>query len=196
MKMNGKFKGFNVKKLLLTILCSVIITTSLSLTALFVDSFSSVMVNEALDEVVNEEDKEIPEELIEQGKYIEEGLKKGIEKDKNTYGDDYPSEGILIFRLMSRSGTEQIVQVYKDAILVGITLGTFVYIIGIQKAKKMDLVIESIVFGGIIILLTAIINFAYASFIYGMMKNLGLARNVEKCRVNNICKFCNRSIRY
>ena len=62
---------------------------------------------------------------------------------------------------------------YKQSILVGIILGTFVYIVWVQKAKKKNLFIESVICGGMMLILVVLVNVIYELVFYVMMKNLG-----------------------
>ena len=45
--------------------------------------------------------------------------------------------------------------------MVGIILGTFVYIVWVQKAKKKNLLIESVICGGIMLVLVVLVNVIY-----------------------------------
>lgn len=169
MKLKEYLKEFSIKKLFITILCSIIITISLSFTVSFIDCLSGTLVNE----VLLASDDKMPDEIIELGKYNEESINKTIEKEKKLYGSDYPSEGILTYIIGSRSRQIAIVETYKQAVLVGIIIGTFVYIIWVQKAKKEHLLIESVVCSGIMLILVLLVNVIYELFFYVMMKKLG-----------------------
>ncbi len=169
MKLKEYLKEISIKKLFITILCSIIITTSLSFSIAFIESLPGTLVNEAWS---TWNDK-MPEELIEYGKNIEETINKKIQEEKNMYGSDYPSEGILFYMAMSKSSEDAIVETYKQSVLVGIILGTFVYIVWVQKAKKKNLLIESVICGGIMLVLVVLVNVIYELVFYVMMKNLG-----------------------
>ena len=169
MKLKEYLKEISIKKLFITILCSIIITTSLSFTIVFIESLSGILVNEALS---TWNDK-MPDEVIEYGKKVEETINKKVQEEKDMYGSDYPSEGILFYRAMSNSRENAIVETYKQSILVGIILGTFVYIVWVQKAKKKNLLIESVICGGMMLILVVLVNVIYELVFYVMMKNLG-----------------------
>ena len=82
MKLKEYLKEISIKKLFITILCSIIITTSLSFSIAFIESLPGTLVNEAWS---TWNDK-MPEELIEYGKNVEETINKKIQEEKNMYG--------------------------------------------------------------------------------------------------------------
>ena len=190
MKLKEYLKEISVKKLFITILCSIIITTSLSFTIVFIESLSGTLVNEALS---TSNDK-MPDEVIEYGKNVEETINKKIQEEKDMYGSDYPSEGILFYMAMSNSRENAIVETYKQSILVGIILGTFVYIVWVQRAKKKNLLIESVICGGIMLILVVLVNIIYELVFYVMMKNLGQEAYIyslnEVYDIKNVAIIC------
>ena len=190
MKLKEYLKEISIKKLFITILCSIIITTSLSFTIVFIESLSGILVNEALS---TWNDK-MPDEVIEYGKKVEETINKKVQEEKDMYGSDYPSEGILFYRAMSNSRENAIVETYKQSILVGIILGTFVYIVWVQRAKKKNLLIESAICGGIMLTLVVLVNIIYELVFYVMMKNLGQEAYIyslnEVYDIKNVAIIC------
>ena len=132
MKLKEYLKEISIKKLFITILCSIIITTSLSFTIAFIESLSGTLVNEAL---LTLNDK-VPDEVIEYGKNVEETINRKIQEEKNMYGSDYPSEGILFYMAMSKSREDAIVETYKQSILGGIILGTLYILFGFKRLKR------------------------------------------------------------
>ena len=75
--------------------------------------------------------------------------------------------------VMSKSREDAVIETYKQEVLVGIILGTFVYIIWVQKAKKKNLFIESAMCVGIMLVLVIFVNGIYELFFNAMMKELG-----------------------
>ena len=97
MKLKEYLKEISIKKLFITILCSIIITTSLSFTIVFIESLSGTLVNEAFSTW----NDRMPDEVIKYGKNVEETINKKIQEEKDMYGSDYPSEVILFYMSMS-----------------------------------------------------------------------------------------------
>ena len=190
MKLKEYLKEISIKKLFITILCSIIITTSLSFTIVFIESLSGTLVNEAFSTW----NDRMPDEVIKYGKNVEETINKKIQEEKDMYGSDYPSEGILFYRAMSNSRENAIVETYKQSILVGIILGTFVYIVWVQKAKKKNLFIESVICGGMMLILVVLVNVIYELVFYVMMKNLGQEAYIyslnEVYDIKNVAIIC------
>ena len=190
MKLKEYLKEISIKKLFITILCSIIITTSLSFTIVFIESLSGTLVNEAFSTW----NDRMPDEVIKYGKNVEETINKKIQEEKDMYGSDYPSEGILFYMAMSNSRENAIVETYKQSILVGIILGTFVYIVWVQKAKKKNLFIESVICGGMMLILVVLVNVIYELVFYVMMKNLGQEAYIyslnEVYDIKNVAIIC------
>lgn len=154
-----EFKKFSIKKLLVTILYTVIISVFIGTTTLFL---SSVYENTQL-EIINSLDSD-SETLIEIGKAYQEQaeqIDKKAKEEKELYGEDYPSEGISLYKLISIFSTNRIMRVYSLTLIIGIVLGTIIYIVAIQKASKKQIIIELIVAFMIIAVSTFIINIGY-----------------------------------
>lgn len=155
-----KFKTFSVKKLLKTILYTVIISVFIGTTTLF---FMAILENAQLEIISNLD--EISETLIQIGKGYQEAadeINKEISEEKKTYGEDYPAEGIFLYQLISRFSTNRIVQVYSVALTIGIVSGIIIYIVAIQNTSKKQVIIElAIAFVVLIILIMLFINKGY-----------------------------------
>ena len=155
-----KFKTFSVKKLLKTILYTVIISVFIGTTTLF---FMAILENAQLEIISNLD--EISETLIQIGKGYQEAadeINKEISEEKKTYGEDYPAEGIFLYQLISRFSTNRIVQVYSVALTIGIVSGIIIYIVAIRNTSKKQVIIElAIAFVVLIILIMLFINKGY-----------------------------------
>ena len=154
-----EFKEFSIKKLLVTILYTVIISVFIGTMTLFL---SSVYENTQL-EIINSLDSD-SETLIEIGKAYQEQaeqIDKKAKEEKELYGEDYPSEGISLYKLISIFSTNRIMRVYSLTLIIGIVLGTIIYIVAIQKTSKKQIIIELIVAFMIIAVSTFIINIGY-----------------------------------
>lgn len=165
-----ELKTFSVKKLLLTILCTVIISVFIGTTALFLLS-----IPEAIQlEMVNNMDKD-SETLLEIGNNYQEQvdqINKKFNEEKVLYGKDYPSEGIFLYQLITRLSAYKIIDVYSLALIIGIVLGTVIYIIAIQKTSKKQVIIELIVAFVILSVLMFIINAGYETIISKAINNI------------------------
>lgn len=165
------FEGFSVKKLLLCILCTIIVTTSIGFTILFVPMAFTYTSAEILGEV-----DENSEELRKIGYGMQENynlIKEKAEEQKAAYGDDYPAEGIFLYEVGNLLRTNAIVRVYTLSLLIGIILGTLIYIIFIQKTKGSQMLLESVICGMVILLLVTLINIGYKEIVNAGINNIG-----------------------
>lgn len=148
-------KKFSVKKLLLTILCTVTICTFIGSTYLFISVIPAWMEWETFSIV---EDSNI---IREMGQEYEERMKESIKYEKQRYGEEYPAEGILTRELILYFSANSIVNTYLMSLLMGILLGTMLYIIVIQSAKGKKLIIELIIAIAIIFMLLIFFHCGY-----------------------------------
>ena len=157
------FKGFSIKKLLLSILCSIIVTTFIGFTIIFITEIPSYTFSEYLMQMDNNS-----EPVKEYGNYMQETYKqyeKIFKEEKEMYGEDYPSEGIFLGQLTNSIKSSQICEVYMSTLLIGTIIGTLIYIIFIQKTKGIQMLVETIICGIAIILIIMLINWGYNSII-------------------------------
>lgn len=154
------FKTFSVKKLLKTILYTVIISVFIGTTTLF---FMAILENVQLEIISNLDENS--EALIQIGKGYQElanEINKEINEEKKAYGEDYPAEGIFLYQLIGKFSTNRIVQVYSVALTIGIVSGIIIYIVAIQNTSKKQVIIElAIAFVVLIILIMLFINKGY-----------------------------------
>lgn len=165
------FEGFSVKKLLLCILCTIIVTTSIGFTILFVPMAFTYTSAEILGEV-----DENSEELRKIGYGMQENynlIKEKAEEQKAAYGDDYPAEGIFLYEVGNLLRTNAIVRVYTLSLLIGTILGTLIYIFFIQKTKGSKMILESVICGMVILLLVTLINVGYKAIVNAGINNIG-----------------------
>ena len=101
-------------------------------------------------------------------------LKKQFAEKKEMYGEDYPAEGIFLYNLTYSYRTYQICKVYTLALLYGTIIGTLVYIIFIQKASGVQMLLETIFCGILIILLIILVNLGYNIAINMILNNIGV----------------------
>ena len=179
-----KNKTFSIKKLLLTILCSVIILVFIGNIALFLDAIPSWMTLEIVS--VMDEDSEV---LIEMGKSYEENVKlleKRISEEKAKYGEDYPAEGIAFYKIFNIFSTYKIIGIFTRAVLLGIVLGVIIYIVFIQGAKGKQLILEVIVAFAVLFLMLFAINWGYKVIINKGINEAGVTDIVYDTAIYDI----------
>ena len=155
-KIKKIFEGFSLKKYLITVLCTIVIINFIGFTCLFVYSMDSYMIAEIAS--VSEADSQLVKDI---GSHMEELFKLSNENTRAVMGDDYPAEGMLLFELTRGLKTVAIVRGYTLFALIGLALGTVIYIVFVQKVKGVQLLLEVLVFGLIIILLVLGSNLIY-----------------------------------
>lgn len=160
MKNKEKVKEFSIGKLLVTILSTTILSTFIGFTILFVGVIPKWMVSEV---VLNlEKDSEI---LIEIGRTQEENLNRATESEREQYGEEYPTEGILLYYLTNGVPSRPIIEVYAKSTLIGIALGTIIYIVAVQNIKEKKMIIELIIAFIALIIIVMLLNLAYETII-------------------------------
>lgn len=153
-----KSKRFSVKKLLLTILCTVIVSVFLGSTILFVTSIPQWIQAEVITSMGKGS-----ESLIEIGETYQpayEQAQKMFKEEKALYGENYPTEVLFLLQLRNLS-INRIMQVYSISFLIGIVLGTIIYIVVIQNIQWKQIFIELVVAFIILLLLMTMINLGY-----------------------------------
>ena len=154
---------FSVKKLLLTILCSIIVTTFLGTTYLFLSNLPGWIESEILSSIDGDSQilKQIGYGFADQTRI----MKESVAEDKEIYGQDYPSEEIFLYRVLVESRSYEIVRMFVLTLVMGIILGTIIYIVAIQNAKGKKLVIELLVAFVIIFVVLIVSNTIYEAFL-------------------------------
>lgn len=164
MKNKGeRLKTFSVKKLLLTILCTVIVSVFIGSTILFVGSVPQWLQSEVITGM-----EKGSESLVEIGKSYQVGyeqIEESFKEDKALYGEDYPSEELFLMQLINIFSTNGIMQVYSLSFLIGIALGTIIYIVAVQNIKGKQILIELVVAFVVLFILMVLINLGYETLI-------------------------------
>jgi len=161
--MRNQEKTFSVKKFLLTILCTVIVSVFIGSTILFVGSVPQWIQSEVITGM-----EEGSESLIEIGKSYQVGyeqIEESFKEDKTLYGEDYPSEELFLMQLINIFSTNRIMQVYSLSFLIGIVLGTIIYIVAVQNIKGKQILIELVVAFVVLFILMMLINLGYETLI-------------------------------
>jgi len=161
--MRNQEKTFSVKKFLLTILCTVIVSVFIGSTILFVGSVPQWIQSEVITGM-----EKGSESLIEIGKSYQVGyeqIEESFKEDKALYGEDYPSEELFLMQLINIFSTNRIMQVYSLSFLIGIVLGTIIYIVAVQNIKGKQILIELVVAFVVLFVLMMLINLGYETLI-------------------------------
>ncbi len=158
------FEGFSLKKFLITILCTTIISGFIGFTALFVNAFPTYMISEVFSCAEMDSDFAIQASKYQQ-EIFDTVLKNEFDNERTKFGDDYPTEGYLLFAVLNRLTSEPIFTLYILAISIGIMLGTIIYIIFVQKAKGVQMLLELAICGIAILLLLILMDLGYNAYI-------------------------------
>lgn len=156
-----------MKKLLLCILCSTIVTTFIGFTILFI-----YYVPEFISfEIVRNADinSELSNEIASKFEYTYQALEKTVKEQQEMFGEDFPSGGRMIFLLTNIVG-RSIIITYILSLLPGIMLGTIMYIVFVRKSKGKKLLIENIFALSIILILVFIFSLGYNTILNHIIK--------------------------
>ena len=165
---NLKFKTFSIKKLLTTILYTVVISVFIGTTILFLLSVPEAIQAEMIVCMQNSENvRKIGKNYEEQVQQIEEY----INECKELYGEDYPVGGILFCQFLSELSTGRIIKGYLLSLIIGVVLGIIIYIVAIQKIPKEEVVIELMFAFVILLILAIILNVGYEAIINKIIIN-------------------------
>lgn len=161
--MRNQEKTFSVKKLLLTILYTVILSVFIGSTILFVGSVPQWIQSEVITGM--EKGSEALTEIGKSYQFAYEQIEESFKEDKALYGEDYPSEELFLMQVLNIFSTNRIMQVYSLSFLIGIALGTIIYIVAIQNIKWKQILIELAVAFVVLFLLMMLINLGYETII-------------------------------
>lgn len=166
-----EFKTFSIKKLLITILYTIIISVFIGTTALFLLSIPEVIQLEVINSLDGDS-----ETLIEIGKVYQEQvdqINKKINEEKELYGEDYPADEILLYQFICKFSTSRIIQVYLFSLITGVILGIVIYIVAIQNIPPKQVFIELVIAFIILVMLIALFNIGYEMFLNKSINNIG-----------------------
>ena len=165
-------KKFSLKKLLLTILCSIVITTFIGTTYLFITSLAFVE-NAKVLELLDPESQELKQFA---GQY-EDWFNKAIDGLKAQHGEDYPAAGMLSY-LLTTVGYERLEEIYIISVIIGIVIGSVFYIIVIQNAKGKKLILELLIALTVVLAIIFILNIGYETFINKVINKYNISEMV------------------
>lgn len=156
-------KTFSLKKLLLTILCTVIMSVFIGSTIIFVISIPRWIQSEVVFGVWGNAEALVELENKYQIEY--EQIEEMFKELKALYGEDYPVEEIYLMQTINKCSTESIVKIYTMSVLIGIALGTIIYIVAIQNIKGIEMVIELFLAFVVLFVLISLLNLGYYTII-------------------------------
>lgn len=160
MKNKEGVNKFSTGKLLLTILCITMVTIFISFTIMFIQVFPTWALSEVVLNLERDSDA-----LSKIGNEMEERFESAIEKDEQGEGENHPDKGILLYYLTNRLPTQMIVNVYAKSLLIGIALGTIIYIIAVQNVNEKKMIIELVIAFMTLIGIIMILNVGYEAII-------------------------------
>lgn len=166
-----EFKTFSIKKLLITILYTIIISVFIGTTALFLLSIPEVLQLEVINSLDGDS-----ETLVEIGKVYQEQvdqINKKINEEKESYGEDYPAEEILLYQFICKFSTSRIIQVYLFSLITGVILGIVIYIVAIQNIPPKQVFIELVIAVIILVMLILLFNIGYEIVLNKAINKIG-----------------------
>lgn len=167
-----EFKTFSIKKLLITILYTIIISVFIGTTALFLLSIPEVIQLEVINNSLDGDS----ETLVKIGKVYQEQvdqINKKINEEKESYGEDYPAEEILLYQFICKFSTSRIIQVYLFSLITGVILGIVIYIVAIQNIPPKQVFIELVIAVIILVMLILLFNIGYEMVLNKAINKIG-----------------------
>lgn len=164
-----------MKKLLLCILCSTIVTTFIGFTILFIYQFPSFLISNV--SMQTDADSELLAETFNEYENDYQRIVDAVNKQKEIYGDDYPAGGRTLHNLIYMLGNRLIINTYITSLLIGIILGIFIYLIFIQQVTSKHIEIKIGIAFIIILAIVPIINWIYTILYNIFIKSTGTDMN-------------------
>lgn len=170
-------KKFSFKKLLLTILCSIVITTFIGTTYLFTTNISFVVEYEVISQF--ESDSQALKTIEE---VYGRSFKETVNILKAQHGEDYPAEGIFSYGLRIQ-GYYELSQIYIFSVVIGTLVGSAFYIIVIQNAKGKKIILELLIALAVVLSVIFILNIGYEAFINKVINEYNTSEMVYKTEI-------------
>lgn len=170
MKENESTNKFSIVKFLLTTLCTIILTTFIAFTILFINVIPNWVYSDIMQAI------DTTDEGIKAAKYWEELFEKQTsntqEEYNNTDSNLYSVKGSILINLIYGRPSYLIVETFTISFLVGIVLGIGVYIIVVQKAKGRKMIVELIIAFLILFIILTSLNLCYRIIINKLISNI------------------------
>ena len=156
MKIKESIKKFSIGKLLLTILCTTMISTFIGFISIFMSEISNWIYSEVADVI----------ETTEEGKmlykYWEDLFESRTQVEQDEYNKEtYSIKGKILVELIHERPSYKIVKTFAMTSLIGTVLVTIIYIIVIQKAEGKQMIIELIIAFTVLIIMIIFLNLMY-----------------------------------
>lgn len=156
----------SIKKLLLCILCGIIIVIALGMITLFVVNIPLYIQAHALENI----DKHSQEFKDYLNSMENSGIVTNFYSNaREDYGDDYPINGLFVHEIsnsMRILKSNEIVNTFAYSLVIGVFFGSIVYIIMIQKARKVKLISEILLVIAVVYLIMLCINLGFYAITY------------------------------
>lgn len=171
MKSMESIKKFSIWKLLLTILCTTMISTFIGFTITFISVIPNWMYSEVLSVAETTEEGNMATKYWEN--LFENTMKEQQEEYNNslTMGENYSVKGSVLINLVYGRPAYLIVKTFAMTCLIGTVLGTIIYIIVIQKVEGKRMIIQLIIAFVILIIVIILLNLVYRTSINRMINN-------------------------
>lgn len=181
--MEKKEKIFSIKKLLSTILKTVMVTAFIASTLIFIIAVGYEGMYDIL--CVLNLDSEITIKFANVGQNEWEMLNDNIKELKVEYGEDYPAEGLI--HIAYKFGTFMgITDIYLTSIIIGVLVGAIIYIVDIQKTTGKKKIIQLAITFVVLLGLIGLMYLGYQAFINEVLA-IGETRGIE--RIKEIFEF-------
>ena len=154
MKKREEIKKFSIWKLLLTILCTTIISAFIGFISIFMSEIPNWIYSEVADVT----------ETTEEGKMLLkywEDLFESRTQQEDYENEDYSLKGKILIELIHERPSYKIVKTFAMTCLIGTVLGTIIYIIVIQKAEGKQMIIELVIAFTVLIIMIIFLNLMY-----------------------------------
>lgn len=181
--MEKKEKTFSIKKLLSTILKTVMVTSFIASILVFIGAIGYEGMYNIL--CVYNLDSELTIKMADIGQYEWEIANESIDELKAEYGEDYPAEGLafIAYRLSAFNG---ITNIYVTLIIIGVIVGAIIYIVDIQKANAKKKMFQLCIAFVVLLALIALMYLVY-QFLMNDMFATGETKGIE--RIKEVFEF-------
>ena len=164
-----------------------IVSVFIGTTFLFIGAIPNWMQYEIIPNL--DQNSEIINEIGRNYEETVKQIKEKIDEDKETYGEDYPAEEIFLINVVNCFSSSNIVKIYSISFLIGIALGTIIYIVAIQNAKGKELIIKLFLTFIILFVIMLILNIGYEAIIniaINQVASTGIKYNTGIYELDNI----------
>ena len=163
------FENFSLKKLIICIICSVILSTSIAYTICFVRNvYESSLKDVLMDVELNSASKE---EINVTGEGYHTAIDNTIDGLSKRYGSEYPSENVVYSYLMLQSFD---VSFYITSLIIGIIAGMLIYIVFFERPNPLIALIQVLLSFLISIAIVKGLDLAYNSYLGAIVNSISV----------------------